>query len=349
MPDLTAIEFGLFSVLLLLGLVLGWIFRSSRCAKEKIAVTVQWQEQIATQRIEHGRLAEQNKSLMEQISENQASYKDSKMRAQELSDSLKETFERRDILQRQLKEVRGNLEVTAAQRDKLRTAQASFDAAKTGIKAKDEKIIHMRRELQNWQERVPPLIEKFRTRNLEALQLEADLQTAKERIVALEGMSDPNQTRIEPVSSNAITDGLEASNDQYEETSEHRISELGDQEANDDVRLPDYPEDETPESIAVDGGIDFDVTGSDDSGATGWNGEQTQPADNLRLIRGVGPAIEKTLNDLGFFRFSQISEMSEFDIDRVAQQLKGFRSRIYREDWVGQARILHQQKNDDSS
>ncbi len=39
--------------------------------------------------------------------------------------------------------------------------------------------------------------------------------------------------------------------------------------------------------------------------------------------------------------------MSEFDIDRVAQQLKGFRSRIYREDWVGQARNLQHQKIND--
>jgi predicted flap endonuclease-1-like 5' DNA nuclease len=37
--------------------------------------------------------------------------------------------------------------------------------------------------------------------------------------------------------------------------------------------------------------------------------------------------------------------MSEYDIDRVAQQLKGFRSRIYREDWVGQARTLQYEKN----
>ena len=67
--------------------------------------------------------------------------------------------------------------------------------------------------------------------------------------------------------------------------------------------------------------------------------------DNLKKIKGVGPAIEKTLNDLGIYRFNQIAEMSEYDIDRVAQQLKGFRSRIYREDWVGQARTLQYEKN----
>ena len=43
---------------------------------------------------------------------------------------------------------------------------------------------------------------------------------------------------------------------------------------------------------------------------------------------------------MGIFSFGQIADLSEYEIDRVAQQLKGFRSRIYREDWIGQAREL---------
>jgi predicted flap endonuclease-1-like 5' DNA nuclease len=41
--------------------------------------------------------------------------------------------------------------------------------------------------------------------------------------------------------------------------------------------------------------------------------------------------------------------MSEYDIDRIAKRLKGFRSRIYREDWIGQARDLQSQITDDRS
>jgi predicted flap endonuclease-1-like 5' DNA nuclease len=54
----------------------------------------------------------------------------------------------------------------------------------------------------------------------------------------------------------------------------------------------------------------------------------------------VGPAIEKTLNEMGIFSFQQIADLSEYDIDRVARRLKGFHSRIHREDWIGQARML---------
>jgi predicted flap endonuclease-1-like 5' DNA nuclease len=71
--------------------------------------------------------------------------------------------------------------------------------------------------------------------------------------------------------------------------------------------------------------------------------------DDLKQIKGVGPAIEKTLNELGILLFDQIADMSEVEIDRVAQRLKGFRSRIYREDWIGQARDLQFRKNNNQS
>ncbi|MEO1203930.1 MAG: hypothetical protein AAFX10_14580, partial [Pseudomonadota bacterium] len=62
--------------------------------------------------------------------------------------------------------------------------------------------------------------------------------------------------------------------------------------------------------------------------------------DNLKRINGIGPAIEKTLNELGFFRYRQIADLTDYDIDRIDKKLDGFRARIYREDWMGQARKL---------
>jgi predicted flap endonuclease-1-like 5' DNA nuclease len=66
--------------------------------------------------------------------------------------------------------------------------------------------------------------------------------------------------------------------------------------------------------------------------------------DDLQAIKGVGPAIEKTLHALGIFNYSQVAGMSEYDITRIAERLRGFRSRIYREDWVGQARDLEHRR-----
>lgn len=381
MPEIAPIEIGMLAGMLIIGVALGWIFRGGRCAKEKIAVNAGWQEQLETQRGEHDRLAEQNKSLMEQISQYQASIKDSNLRAKELSDSLKEAFERSDALQRQLKEFRGSLEVAIAQRDKLQASVAIREerdgAAATAIREKDEKIFGLSRELTAWQSRVPPLVERFRTRDLEAQQLEVELQQARERITALESATGPDNTRIEPVDPKTLVDGLTASNDPLDTLTSQFDSELVDQD--DSFNEAFSRVDETPSdtdaratSDAATGMSDAEIGTFSDTFSGIFDGPEQpdedqhadvqgpEPAavvndsevaendtDDLKLIKGVGPVIEKTLNGLGIYRFNQIAEMSELDIDRVAQQLKGFRSRIYREDWVGQARNLQLQKNND--
>lgn len=381
MPEIAPIEIGMLAGMLIIGVALGWIFRGGRCAKEKIAVNAGWQEQLETQRGEHDRLAEQNKSLMEQISQYQASIKDSNLRAKELSDSLKEAFERSDALQRQLKEFRGSLEVAIAQRDKLQASVAIREerdgAAATAIREKDEKIFGLSRELTAWQSRVPPLVERFRTRDLEAQQLEVELQQARERISALESATGPDNTRIEPVDPKTLVDGLTASNDPLDTLTSQFDSELVDQDDSFNeafARVDEMPSDTDARatSDAATGMSDAEIGTFSDTFSGIFDGPEQpdedqhadvqgpEPAavvndsevaendtDDLKLIKGVGPVIEKTLNGLGIYRFNQIAEMSELDIDRVAQQLKGFRSRIYREDWVGQARNLQLQKNND--
>ncbi len=385
MPEIAPIEIGMLAGMLIIGVALGWIIRAVRCAKEKIAVTAGWQEQLETQRGEQDRLEEQNKSLMEQISQYQASIKDSNLRAKELADSLKEAFERSDALQRQVKDYRASLEVATAQRDKLKasvaTREARDGASATAIREKDEKIFGLSRELTAWQNRVPPLVERFRTRDLEAKELEVELQQARERIAALESVTGPDHTRIEPVDPNTLADGLSASNDPLDTLTSQFDNELVDQDDsyNEAFATVDESPSDTDARVATDAPTDAGTGISDaELGAisdtfSGIFDQPEQPdkanpaelpasepdavvndskvagndTDDLKLIKGVGPVIEKTLNNLGIYRFNQIAEMSEFDIDRVAQQLKGFRSRIYREDWVGQARNLQHQKSND--
>ena len=346
MPEIAPMEIAVLAGMLILGIILGWIFRSGRCAREKIAVNASWQEQLESQRSEHDRLAGQNQSLMEQISQYQASMKDSNMRAKELSSSLKETFERRDQLQVQLKEVRGELEVVTAQREKFKTESRSRESrdetSLEAIRDRDNKIFRLSRELSTWQSRVPPLVEKFRQRDQEAQEIEAELQQALDRITALEAVIGPDNTRIEPVDPNSLADGLNASNDPLDGASGEFETELVDQNtAYEESDLPGTDLDDDEQTVEADALVNDSEIGD------GASQIADDASDDLKQIKGVGPAIEKTLNDLGIYRFNQIAEMSEYDIDRVAQRMKGFRSRIYREDWVGQARSLQYQKNND--
>jgi predicted flap endonuclease-1-like 5' DNA nuclease len=398
MPEITVIHIALLAVILVVGIVIGWVSHGNRCAKEKEAINIGWQEQLAAQRSEHDRLSGQNKSLMEQVSQYQASNTDAKLRAKELSDALKEAFERRDELQRQIKDMRSSLEAAVSQRDQLQTDSKAQTDPSEMLKEKDEKIFKLSRELEGWQDRLPPLIERYQARNEDALRLEEELAAAQAQISALDTMLGSDQTRVEPVDPDSLTDGMDASNDSrddestvHESTDEAReesevlIDEStmlgseertasGDDESIEDEFVEDEPIDaeidaedgekirsllkdfqETAtnqllddlEDISSELGEDDSDTSRDSSGGEFNASANGELRDNLKKIKGIGPAIEKTLNEMGISRYDQIAEMSEYDIDRVAKRLKGFRSRIYREDWIGQARDLQQRNSDD--
>ena len=65
--------------------------------------------------------------------------------------------------------------------------------------------------------------------------------------------------------------------------------------------------------------------------------------DDLKLINGVGPALERKLNACGVLSFRDLATLGEADIGRIETAIK-FAGRIHREDWIGQAKAQHLQK-----
>jgi predicted flap endonuclease-1-like 5' DNA nuclease len=66
--------------------------------------------------------------------------------------------------------------------------------------------------------------------------------------------------------------------------------------------------------------------------------------DDLKLIVGIGPVLERMLHRLGVATYRQIAHWSERDIDEIDAKLPEFPGRIRRDGWVTQARELHQSK-----
>jgi predicted flap endonuclease-1-like 5' DNA nuclease len=64
------------------------------------------------------------------------------------------------------------------------------------------------------------------------------------------------------------------------------------------------------------------------------------PADDLCLLKGVGPKFADVLRSLGFFRFEQLARLTPTEIDRLDSQLAAFRGRIARDRIVEQADYL---------
>lgn len=65
-------------------------------------------------------------------------------------------------------------------------------------------------------------------------------------------------------------------------------------------------------------------------------------ADDLKKIKGVGPKLETLLNEHGIFHFDQIAAWGTDEVAWMDENLKGFRGRVSRDDWIAQARTLAQ-------
>ncbi len=63
-------------------------------------------------------------------------------------------------------------------------------------------------------------------------------------------------------------------------------------------------------------------------------------ADDLKMIKGIGPKLEILCHKLGFFHFDQIAEWSAKEIAWVDDNLEGFKGRVTRDEWVKQAKVL---------
>jgi hypothetical protein len=64
-------------------------------------------------------------------------------------------------------------------------------------------------------------------------------------------------------------------------------------------------------------------------------------ADDLKLINGIGPAVESRLHGIGILTFAQLAALSPADIAASVSDLSGLTTeRIIKQDWIGQARRL---------
>ena len=64
--------------------------------------------------------------------------------------------------------------------------------------------------------------------------------------------------------------------------------------------------------------------------------------DDLKLVVGIGPMLERMLHQIGITTYRQIARWTERDIDEFDAKLPEFPGRIRRDGWVTQARALHQ-------
>ena len=86
--------------------------------------------------------------------------------------------------------------------------------------------------------------------------------------------------------------------------------------------------------------VDDKVGVSDLLSAVGTFDATTEQADNLKKVKGIGPQMEATLNQIGIFTFAQVARMTEREYNLLDSITGSFPGRAQRDDWAGQATIL---------
>ena len=79
-----------------------------------------------------------------------------------------------------------------------------------------------------------------------------------------------------------------------------------------------------------------------------FSGQSDDDVDDLQIIHGIGPVIERSLNDIGITNFNQLATLTRHEIEEVAEILKIFPGRIERDNWIGNARRLVSTETKDS-
>jgi len=75
-------------------------------------------------------------------------------------------------------------------------------------------------------------------------------------------------------------------------------------------------------------------------GSIGTFDADSQTADDLKKVNGIGPKMEEVLNSIGIYTFLQVSKMTKREYDLLDSITGSFPGRAERDDWSGQAKKL---------
>jgi len=282
MPGLPVLLIGLALLSALAGGLVGWYLHAERHRRQRLTIAATWQEKLQAEELVKERLRTQIRSLAERLDAARAADRDARRRLGDSERQLRRAGADADEAASALADCRETLAASNQKRDELHAQLQRLLAHSREImascKAKDEKIFTLSRELDSWQERLPPLVYRFREKAREATAAYQALDVERARARELE---DTLRTRVLP-----LTDA--------------------------------------PASDEDDGAGPF----------------VSRRRDDLKRIRGIGPVLERLLNDLGIHRLQQIAEFGPDDIHRVQAALKDFPDRVERDHWVEQARRL---------
>ncbi|MEO0996159.1 MAG: hypothetical protein AAFX58_01455 [Pseudomonadota bacterium] len=199
---------------LMLGFLAGWSLRAVRAERQKLALNAEWQEQFAAVRKAEQRVNRQRKELSAEV----ARLRQNRLVAEFTADlpappggedgaDADAADATEAAASQELEDLRRQLADSKRKRESLRLDLERFVARSREFteasRQKDEKIFALSRELESWQQRLPPLVQRFREREHEHTNVLDALELERQRNQEL---SETLNTRVLPDSFSDVAD-----------------------------------------------------------------------------------------------------------------------------------------------
>ena len=279
-----------------------------------------------------------------------------------------------DNLREQREEVLRNLREEQSLR---REAERSLDEqtrrlAQVGREVSD--VVDLREEVHSLRNQLRVAQTQFEETRVEHHQAHGIVESARETINSLQSQLAASQQSIQTLKMNG--QGLQERYDERidqltmernharesVELAEEKLAELQDQMAElrstvaelrreredvltrlrrQTVMLESHMAENQVAEIAEEHRVNGDVRRDERRGVV-YNSRPGQ-VDDLKRISGIAAVLEKKLNEFGIYTYRQIMDWDEAAVEEFSTLL-AFRDRIQRDDWMGQARHLYEEK-----
>jgi predicted flap endonuclease-1-like 5' DNA nuclease len=276
----------------------------------------------------------------------------------------------REHLTARVRDVEGDLTASLAQVTAAQSGvQQAIEAARSeGSAVRADEIAALQEELRAAHARVAPLEELVRQRDLALAERAARIETLQDQLKRVDETLEARSQRV-----NALERTHQPASEKVEYLEQRvaaqfeRNRELASGVEERDKRIGDLLRDQSlkEKSLGVlqqqlehlnhandrlaaelralrDGAGELAPPESVDSGVSperpqGLFAAPPEQSDDLKRIRGIGAAFEHRLNELGVYQIRQIAAFTDAEIAWVENELRMFRGRIGRDDWIGQA------------
>src|SRR6056297_1326919 len=200
MPGPPIMIIGLALLSALAGGLLGWYLHAERHRRQRLMTAATWQEKLQAEELARERLRRQIRSLAGRLDAARRSDREARQRLARTEQELARAADEGEDASSALTDCREALAATNRKRDELHAQLQRLLARSREImaasRAKDEKIFTLSRELESWQERLPPLVYRFREKAREATAAYRALDMERARARELE---DTLRTRALPL------------------------------------------------------------------------------------------------------------------------------------------------------